>query len=188
MAVDLGVNQLDRDPDPLADLAHAAFDDVVHAQFARELQHFDRLALVLERRIARDDEQIAKAEQLGDDVFGDAVGEELLLGVAAQVEERQDRDLRLVGALARGRRRSRRRDQSCRVVDLYVRTGWAMFLTCCSPRSSKVAPMRLRIAHCTASDTITPPGSASDSRGRAGGTRGRSRIVAARLVGRAAPC
>ena len=40
----------------------------------------DRLALVDEGRVARDHEQVAKARQLGDDVLGHAVGEELLLG------------------------------------------------------------------------------------------------------------
>ena len=109
VAVGLGVDQLHGDADALARLAHAALDDVLHAELARDLLHVDRLALVLERRVARDHEQLAEARQLGDDVLGDAVGEEFLLGIAAHVVERQDGDRRLVDALALGRRARRRR-------------------------------------------------------------------------------
>ena len=42
VAVGLGVDQLHRDAHPLADLAHAALDDVLHAELARELLHVDR--------------------------------------------------------------------------------------------------------------------------------------------------
>ena len=63
----------------------------------RDVLDPDRLALVDERRVARDHEQVAKTRQLGDDVLGQAVGEELLLGLAAHVGEWQHRDRGLVG-------------------------------------------------------------------------------------------
>ena len=56
----------------------------------------DRLVLVDEGRVARDDEQVAKARERGDDVLGQAIGEKLLLGLAAHVGERQDGDRRLL--------------------------------------------------------------------------------------------
>ena len=78
-------------------LAHAAFQHVAHAQLAAHLLHVDRPALVGEARVARDDEQPADARQRRDDVLDHAVGEIVLLGVAAQVQERQDGDGGLVG-------------------------------------------------------------------------------------------
>jgi hypothetical protein len=43
----------------------------------------DRLALVRERAVARDDKQRMKTRQLGDDILDNAVGEVRLLRVAA---------------------------------------------------------------------------------------------------------
>ena len=79
VVVGFGIDQLHRDAHPVAGLAHAAFDDVLHAELARDLLHVHRLALVLERGVARDDEQVAEARQVGQDVLGQAVGEEFLL-------------------------------------------------------------------------------------------------------------
>ncbi len=44
-----------------------------------------------------------------------------------------------------------------------VRTGSAMFLTACSPKSSKRASTRFFTAQSTDSEIATPPGWASDS-------------------------
>jgi Mrp family chromosome partitioning ATPase len=44
-----------------------------------------------------DDEQLAEARELSDDVLGQAAGQALLLGVAREVLKRQHRDRRLVG-------------------------------------------------------------------------------------------
>ncbi len=44
-----------------------------------------------------------------------------------------------------------------------MRTGSAMFLTACSPKSSKRASTRFFTAHSTGSEIATPPGWASDS-------------------------
>ena len=97
-----GIDQLAGDADAVAGLAHAAFEHVAHAQFARDLLDIDRLALVDEARIARDHEQFLEARQRSDDVFDHAVGEIFLFGIAAHVVERQHRDRRPVRQRERG--------------------------------------------------------------------------------------
>ena len=86
------VDQLDGDAHAVPGLAYAALEDVADTERVRRLAHFDGLALVGEDRAARDDEQRGHARQVGDDVLGEAVGEILLLGIAADVGERQHGD------------------------------------------------------------------------------------------------
>ena len=97
------IDELPGDAHPVARLAHAAFEHVAHAELAPDLLHVHRPALVGEARIARDDEQPAQARQGGGDVFHHAVGEILLLGIAAHVLERQDGDRGLVREASAGR-------------------------------------------------------------------------------------
>ena len=99
-----------------AGLAHAAFEHVAHAELAADLLHVNRPALVGEARIARDDEQPAHARQGGDDVVHHAVGEIVLLRIAAQVVERQDGDGGLVG---KGRAQERRLPRSRKVSGVW---------------------------------------------------------------------
>ena len=96
VAVGLCVDQLHGDADTAARLAHAALDDVLDAKLLGDLLRVDRLALVNERRVSRDNEQLAETRQLSENILGDAVGEEFLLGLAAHVDERQDGDRWLV--------------------------------------------------------------------------------------------
>ena len=93
----LGVDQLGVDADAPAGLAHAALDHVAHAELAGHLAHVERLALVGEGRIAGDDQEPGDLGQVGDQILGHAVGEVLLLGIAAHIRERQHRDRGLVG-------------------------------------------------------------------------------------------
>ncbi len=88
----LGFDQLGGDANAIGGPSHAAFEHVAHAEFAPDLLQIDCAALVGEGGVARDDEQRGVARQSGDDVFGDPVGDELLLGVAAHVRERQHGD------------------------------------------------------------------------------------------------
>jgi hypothetical protein len=97
VAAALGVDELHVDAHLHAGTAHAAFEHVAHAELAAHLLDVDALLLVRERRVARDHEQARDLGNVGDDVFGDAVGEVLLLGVAAHVGERQHRERGLVG-------------------------------------------------------------------------------------------
>ena len=98
------VVELRRDAHAAAFLAHAAFDHVAHAELLGDLLHVHGLALVDEGRVARDDEEPAQLRERRDDVLADAVGEILLLGLAAEVREREHRDGRTVGQRQCGRR------------------------------------------------------------------------------------
>jgi hypothetical protein len=83
------VDQLGRDPHPLARLAHRAFQRVTHTELAADLLHVNGLALVRKARIAGDDEEPADARERRDDLLDHAVGEILLLRIAAQIGEGQ---------------------------------------------------------------------------------------------------
>ncbi len=82
------VDQLADNAHATAGLAHRAFEHVPNAEFAADLLHVDRLALVREARIAGDDEEPADAGERGDDLLDHAVGEIFLLRIAAQIGER----------------------------------------------------------------------------------------------------
>ena len=90
------VDELAGDANPISGLAHAAFEHVADAELATDLLHVDGATLVGEARIAGDHEQAMKARQGRDDLFDDAVREIDLLGIAAQILERQDGDRWLV--------------------------------------------------------------------------------------------
>jgi hypothetical protein len=92
MLAGLGLDQLTGDADtPLRD-AHTALEHVANAEIARDLAHVGRLVLVDEGRVAGDDEQPAEPCKSGDDVLGQAVGEEVVLGIPAHIDERQHRN------------------------------------------------------------------------------------------------
>jgi len=101
------VDKLGSDAYPVAALADAAFEHVAHAQFAADLLQVDRFALVGEARIAGDHEQPRKARNCGGDILDDAVGEILLLRVAAEILKRQDRQRRFLWQRQRRRRHGR---------------------------------------------------------------------------------
>ena len=98
-----GVDQVRRYPHPVRRLAHAAFQDVAHAELAPDLLHVHGAALVGEARVAGDHEQPAHPRQRGDDLLDHPVGEVLVFRVAAEVLKRQRGDR---GAIGKGRRRS----------------------------------------------------------------------------------
>ncbi len=102
--VGVGPDQLDRDAHPAARFAHAAFEHIAHAQFLADLLDVDGLAFVGEGRVAGDHREGAPAGEHRDDVLGDAVGEELLLGIAAEICERQHGDGTPIVEIRRARR------------------------------------------------------------------------------------
>ncbi|MDE5444447.1 hypothetical protein GWG65_23965 [Bradyrhizobium sp. CSA207] len=57
MVAGSGLYQLRSDADPIAGLAHAAFEHIAHAEFASDLLHIDRSTLVGEGGVPGDDEQ-----------------------------------------------------------------------------------------------------------------------------------
>ena len=91
------VVELRGDAHAVAALAHAALDHIADAELLGDLLHVDGLALVDERRVARDHEEPAQLRQRGDDVLADAVGKILLLRIAAHVDEGKHGDGRPVG-------------------------------------------------------------------------------------------
>ena len=95
-----GLDQLGGDPDPLRLGLQAALEHVAHAELAADLAHVDALALERLDGVAGDDQELAGAGELGDEVLGEGVGEPLLPLLAAEVVERQDGDR---GAVEYGR-------------------------------------------------------------------------------------
>ena len=90
------IDELARDAHAVRRLAQAALQHIAHAELAAHLLRIHGSALVGEARVARDDEEPADARQRRDDVFHHAIGEIVLLGVAAQIPEGQGRDGGLV--------------------------------------------------------------------------------------------
>ncbi len=85
------VDELRRDPQPLARLADAALE---HGAYPQRLAHPAQvlLATEAERRGTRDHPQIREPGQRVDDLFGQPVAEVVVLAVGAHVDERQHRD------------------------------------------------------------------------------------------------
>lgn len=75
----------------------AAFQQVAHAKLPGDGAHVHGLALVGKDRVARDDKEARDPGEIGDQVFGQAVGERVLLGIAAQIDEGQHGDRWFVG-------------------------------------------------------------------------------------------
>src|SRR5262245_8142276 len=103
------IDQLRRYANPLARLAHTALEQKSHAKLSSGLLQLYRLALVGEDRVPAHDGQSGDLGQVSYDVFGDAVREILLLGIAAHVVEREhsDRRLRSSGRARLSRRANR---------------------------------------------------------------------------------
>ena len=90
--VGAGLDQLRRDPDRVARLAHRAFQHVRHVQRARDLRDRNLFAFERERRGARRHLQLRNLRQQVQQFFRDAVGEVFVRLVLAHVDERQHGD------------------------------------------------------------------------------------------------
>src|SRR5258705_8767055 len=95
------VNQLRRQPDSIADLADAPLQHITSTQNPSNFAYVPCLPFEYEARIAGYDQELLDLRQGGQNVFGDAIGKILLLGVAAHVLKRQHGDRRLVRNRAR---------------------------------------------------------------------------------------
>src|SRR5262245_51867361 len=91
------IDKLSGNPHPIAELTDAALGHILDAQLPTDALYVDRLAPILKRGVAGDDEQRAEARQLCDYVLSDAIAEVLLLRVTAQVVEWQHSDGGFVG-------------------------------------------------------------------------------------------
>jgi len=83
------IDELRADPDAIARLAHAPFEDGGDAELAADLAGVDVLALEGEGGGARRDSQPGKPAEEVQKLLREAVREVLLLLVRAQVDERQ---------------------------------------------------------------------------------------------------
>ncbi len=90
--IGIGFDELRGDAHVIARAPHAAFEHDADAELARDGRDARVLALELERRRARRDLELRQLAQEIEDFFGDAVAEIFVLGVAAHVDERKDRD------------------------------------------------------------------------------------------------
>src|SRR5919106_2851114 len=96
MLAGFGVDQLAGDADAAARRSDAALQDIANSEVPGDLPDIDGFALVNEARIPGDDEEPTQARQRRDDVLGHAVSEVILLGIATQIGEGQDRYGRLL--------------------------------------------------------------------------------------------
>ena len=85
-----GINKLTGDANAVSRLAHTAFENKAHSEFATDLPHIDATPSVLEARIARDYGQPLDAGQSGDDFLDDPIREMLLVRIVAHVVKRED--------------------------------------------------------------------------------------------------
>ena len=105
------VDQLCRDPHPVAIALHAAFQQVTGAELAADLARVHGPLAKRERGRPGDDVELRKARQLVHDGFGDSRGEDVAFGSRAQVLEGQHRDCAPSGVAASEARLS---DHECR--------------------------------------------------------------------------
>ena len=106
-APDLRVDELRVDAHPVLIALHRAFEHIAHAKLLADLLGVDALALVGEGGVARDDEAVADAREIGGEVLGDAVGEIVLGRIAGEIGEGQhhDREMRGLRRFRAGGRR-----------------------------------------------------------------------------------
>jgi len=92
MRIRLGIDQLGVDAQFAIRPPDAAFEDIAHAQLAADLLGVDCFVPISERRVARDHKAVGDARQIRRHILCDAVGKVLLVGVIAEVGERQHDD------------------------------------------------------------------------------------------------
>jgi hypothetical protein len=92
MRIGFGVDQLRVDADLVARALDASLDDVANTELAADPLCVDRLALECESGAARNHEHVRDPRQIGRDILGKGIGEMLLIGVVAEIDERQHDD------------------------------------------------------------------------------------------------
>ena len=86
------LDELRIDSHSLSHPAYASVENEAHIKSLGCLANVERLVFVNESRVAGDDQEIGVFRQPGDQIVGHAIGEVVLVAVAAQVVERQHRD------------------------------------------------------------------------------------------------
>ena len=92
MIAGFGVDQLHIHPKAVAATLHRAFEHIADVQLASQLLYVDGFALERERGVARNHERTSDARQVRGQALGHAIHEVFLLGIAADVCERQNHD------------------------------------------------------------------------------------------------
>ena len=92
MIAGFSVDQLHVHPKAVAATLHRAFKHIADVQLAPELLHVNGFALERERGVARNDERATDARQVRGQALGHAIHKVVLLGIAADVRERQHHD------------------------------------------------------------------------------------------------
>lgn len=96
------VDQLRRDPHPIAGAPNRSFQHRTHAKLRPDRPDVGALSPIGKARVAGDHHQAGDLGKVGDDVLGDAVREVLLLGIGGEVVERQDRYRGAIGGRFQG--------------------------------------------------------------------------------------
>ena len=87
MRAGVRLDQLHVDAHAVSRALHAAFEHVANVELAANLFNVTGLSLVHKGGVARDDEGTGDAREVGRQALGDAVGEVLLFGIAADIGE-----------------------------------------------------------------------------------------------------
>src|SRR5439155_3617182 len=87
-----GVDELGRNPDAIAELAHAPLKNGRHSQFAPYLARVNATSFVAEDRAARGDFEFADLREAGNDLLGHSIAKVLILWIGAHIVEREDGD------------------------------------------------------------------------------------------------
>jgi hypothetical protein len=119
MCARIGIDQLRVGLKRFARAADAPLDDIANAELAAELFHVSGFALVPKRGVARDDEAVRDAGEIGRQIVGHGIGESVLSGIARQIVERQDNQRQALCWLLPNRNglRARVRSHGCRRSD-----------------------------------------------------------------------
>ena len=92
MRVSRRIDQLRVDPDLVAGTPDAALEHIPHPKFAADLLGVHVLVFVREGSVARDDQNVVQAGQVGCQIVGNAVSEVLLIATFAEIGKGQDDD------------------------------------------------------------------------------------------------
>jgi len=87
-----GIDELCRDTNPTANLPCAALEHIAYPELSGYLLYVKGSALIGEGSVTCDDEEPTYFRESRDYVLGNAISEELLVGVPGHAYERHDRD------------------------------------------------------------------------------------------------
>ena len=90
MVTCFGIDELNVDAHAACNTLHGALKDIANAKFPTDLLQIDMPSFVGESSVAADHEYTNHARQIRGQALGHAIGEIFLLGIRAQIGERQN--------------------------------------------------------------------------------------------------